>query len=242
MKHFICLLVTSFLGIAGYSQIDACEDSVLLQVFITNPQPRTGDLIGAYVSVDSRVLKTDIAETLPTESRKYIDLSEYDKQIGIGRFNEKKIGTYEIGSMNFNFNGKKYYTKPFQIQVIEDLPNVPEGLWIRVVKFTESRFCVIIEQRTKVDESANNPNSLSEFSLNKAYLKTVWDNPMKFTVSDAGSSFSSGSVKVDGKDIFYKGSIGYLWIEKVDPNSKYTLEREDFENLPDYYDFKPFEL
>ncbi len=109
-----------------------------LKIMLTNPEPRQGDEldINLFLANDN-ITYDEYFEIFRTTS--------FEGQLNLTGFT-KDTGVVSIGPLTFKINNTVYTSDSIKIKVIENLPNVDRGIWLRVVKSYGAEI-FIIEQR-----------------------------------------------------------------------------------------------
>lgn len=229
----ILIFVALFYSINCYSQA--------LKLEISLPQPRLGQ--GFYLSCSADTLNKQIFKLAPGKFK----INSYTTFAGQGtnfsvQLEALKTGQNEIGPLSFNFNGNTYKTDIIKFTVADSLPNVNKGVWIRKVPINDTTVYILIDQRIPTQNhivkndsntitlSAEVKNDEKETVLKSEDMENAkiedWGSSSE-TIPDftsTGSSYASFykcykvTIKIKGKSI--------------------VLEKQAFDNLPDYYKFQ----
>lgn len=216
------------------------KTSQRVELTISTPQPRLHQ--NFTVSLDVNHIRANIFQSLvgkvdaPTGVH-MVDNSDFM----IVNVSPAKKGWEEIGPLVFTINNTKYTTDKIKYEVVDALPNIDKGVWIRKVDLEQNKFCIIIEQRipatevtTTIDNTINiskQPESPEIMRFKYSYSIPGLSNP------NSSSSSDYGSVQVNGQDkqFMYGYSIYYFNID--DPKAKIRITKDYFENIPSWYHF-----
>lgn len=172
-----------------------------------------------------------------------IGRSSYD-ELPIGYLRSDKLGKFTIGGSKFKVNDQTCYIKGFSYEVVDSLPNVSEGLWIRLVKFDESKICLIIEQRirTNSEDFISKDKSRKPHEYRARLKMEFFEKLDSHSVLDGSLTSRNGSIHDAGRIETYFESTDILWLRKTKPENATKLVETDFENLPPGYKFQETEL
>jgi hypothetical protein len=192
-----------------------CSFSVLsqqLKLRVNYPEPRRGDEIALSVFLEEE----DLA-TRPIE--------------GDFKFNHytQDTGSVSIGPISLTINGIKYTTDSVKVRVIEKLPNVDSGIWVRIVEFNQVEY-LVIEERISYLKAKGSPIfiELVDYSINEAGLKVSLKSSSSFTqyIKDKYDENISVHYKISvfeiKKENFFKGNfkIGRQYFRDVEEGTK----------------------
>ncbi|RYY49400.1 MAG: hypothetical protein EOO06_07340 [Chitinophagaceae bacterium] len=237
-----------FIGTASNAQRPDREllDSMLaipqtLELHISSPQPRMKEQI--TLSVDLNYFR---AHLFKTELGKFevagMAISN-DENFMITRVQALEKGKQTIGPLSFNLNGTAYTTNPVSFEVIEELPAVDSGIWIRKVLPTDSTLCIIVEHRIPAKSRVT---KLSDNSTK------YWTEPRSYETVTLSASNIDGllhrtTTNNSSEEFFYdkngehvKFLLGYSisFFDIIDRTKTITITRQHFTNLPANYAFK----
>jgi hypothetical protein len=236
----ICILV---LPIFSFSQ--------QLQLEISNPQPRLGQVFTLSVNVDtlsSMFFKSSNNKFNASQSSSSNHLFSVD-------YIAEKLGNNQIAPFMLNFNGTSYTTNALKFEIIDSLPPVNKGLWIRKVRFNDSLVCIIIEQRMPAKEyittNGNSKNITTKAADNESPVEIKRNDITGVAdqienVSFEGSTVTTGTQIITSYTSKEQLDCSYsfaIYKFKVTDKSKPAIITKDiFNNLPDYYQFKDIVL
>ena len=244
MQRLTLLLM---LLIGYFSGISQNIDTLLsiprtLELSISTPQPRLKENFKVTLDaiyVRSQIFRSAIGKIMLAEN-----LGNTNDGQMVLNVNALVKGRNEIGPLQFIINGTKYTTNKIEYEVIDALPNVDKGVWIRKVDLSDSTFCIIIEQRIPaMPKTIINSEKSITFTTEPAYSAIL---KFKDAYSVAGlsgaSSYSNtnyGSFYDDQgnqKQFLYAYSVYNFKIEKK--KIKIIITKDKFENIPSDYNFE----
>jgi hypothetical protein len=111
--------------------------SQTLKLNISLKQPRLGQSF--YLSFSSDTLSKQIFIFAPSKFKvsSYLALTVQETSFS-AQLEALKTGQNEIGPLSFSFNGNTYKTDIIKFTVVDSLPNVNKGIWIRKVPIDDS--------------------------------------------------------------------------------------------------------
>lgn len=225
-----------------------CQQQKTLVLHISNPQPRLNQEFNIYIDIAE--IKKEIFKPLDGK----ITLSE--KVWNTGRDQQltysvtaNKIGTNEIGPLQFDFNGKHYTTGAISYEVVEPLPRLASGIWFRKVKINDSTFYIIVEQHvpektitTKLSENSwrTSTEPLTDKVIEFNQFPDLQFYPTQNIIkAQTGSSYSESKSEYDNNGTLikfrYNWHLGQFTIKK---GSGAIITRAYFKNLPEDYQFE----
>jgi hypothetical protein len=233
----------------------------LLKLSISTPQPRLNEIF--YLQLDVTDLKRDIFGELAADiepKREVINPKNGKKQIRINtqmlektaiRLNKTAFekGKFEAGPLVFELNGTKYTTNKISYEVIDSLPDIDNGLWIRKIVVDDKTVCIIIEQRTPVKIIRTKTKyGTTHIASERPVIPVVNINPVLFNPvpglkhqnGHSGSGvFNMGEEDlIDGNTKSYSHSYSISYFEITEPKASIKLTKENFENMPEGYEFE----
>lgn len=246
MKYIFSLFLI-LLSVIGLAQnIDSLlAEPQEMELSISTPQPRLNETF--QISLDIKHLRGNIFKSLAGKVRLSNDINVTDEEQM--RINVQAVskGKYEIGPLEFYLNKTKYKTNKIHYEVVDPIPSVDSGLWIRKVAISESVFCIIIDQRIPAASKKTNPSdNMISFTTEPEHtniFKFKESYSIQGLTGGGGSSvmnFSSVMVNGQQKQFMYSTSIQYFNI--LDKNAKIRISKDVFMNLPAGYDFKDIEV
>lgn len=237
----ICLLFVN--GILGYSQnIDAAlKVPMTLELIVSNPQPRLQEKF--QVSLDINYVRAHIFRSAIGKIKMAQDAGVNDNLMVL-QVNATKKGKSFIGPLEFELNGTKYTTNKVEYEVVDALPNIDKGIWIRKVTTGDSAFCIIIEQRIPANNKTeviseketryyDEPESANLMKFKNYYSVTGLEAPNASSFTDYGAIYDS---KGNAKNYLFSYSI--TWFRIVDKAQKIIITKDKFENIPADFRFE----
>lgn len=224
MKSTFFTLLLTITSISGFAQN--------ITLSISNPQPRLGDSIELMVDVTE--LRSALFKTIENNGAISSLLAPYRGEEFM-KFNvgATKIGTHQIGPLQFTFNGINFSSNKIIYEVIDSLPAIDRGLWIRKVITGDSTFSILIDQRIpKLKYDHYNPNHTQNTVLTCNSLMAGIERKGTMTMTD-----------VPDEDDYQMGiaimkCFSIYNFKITDKTKKIELRREDFNNLPEDYKFE----
>lgn len=243
----ICLSCVFFYYQGNTQNLDSHTiDSLLsipqtIELKISSPQPRLKEKIELSIDINyirAQIFKSEIGKFEIAE-----DIGETDGDLMIMKVHALKKGKQSIGPLYFTMNGTQYSTNKVDYEVIDAIPNVDKGVWIRNVKPNDSTLCIIVEQRIPAK---------SRITQTSATTTKYWTEP------ENNETIVMSSIPIDGLEYhtstnstnqvyFYteKGKrVNYLngysinYYKIVDKRAKIELTKNNFLNLPTDYKFQ----
>ena len=134
--------------------------SQTLELKISTPQPRLGETFNLNLAADT--ITSNLFGFLSKDFKvsSYFGISSEVSTLG-ANLQAKKLGHNEIGPLTLKINNKIYTTNKITFDVVDSLPLVNKGLWIRTVPLDDSTSYILIEQRIPASTyiTHNSPNS-----------------------------------------------------------------------------------
>jgi len=211
-----------------------------LTLDISTPQPRLGETFTLTVEVDT--IATNVFSFLSSRFivSGYRSTSNSGSALGT-TLQATKIGHNEIGPLTLTINGKKYIANKIAFEVVDSLPAVNKGLWIRQAPIDDSSEYIILEQRipalTYITRSDSTINMTTKANDDEKEIEMVKDVQ---GINFAGSTEDYRSI-IDpktGQKKDFKFFFALYRIVKTDKNKPMVITKISFNNMPDYYDFK----
>jgi hypothetical protein len=227
------IFIALFSSISCYSQA--------LKLDISLPQPRLGESF--YLSFSSDTLSKQIFNLEPGKFKvnSYIALTGQETSFSV-QLEALKVGQNEIGPLSFNFNGNIYKTNIIKFTVVDSLPNVNKGIWIRKVPIDDTTVYIMIDQRIPthniINQTDNNTINMSAEVNNEekeAELKS--EDAEDAQIENWGSS-SVTSPDFTGKGLGYASFYKCYKVTIKHKSKSLVLEKQAFDNLPGYYKFQ----
>ncbi|MGZ3822865.1 MAG: BatD family protein, partial [Mucilaginibacter sp.] len=151
---YILILLSLVLSNTCYSQS--------LELKISTPQPRIGDVFSLSINVDT--IASNVFNFLSPTYRVSPDKSQSNSESVITtNLQANKMGHNEIGPITLIIDNKTYISNKIKFDVIDSLPPTNKGVWIRTAPIDDSTVYIIIEQRIPASTyiSHDSPNSIS---------------------------------------------------------------------------------
>lgn len=243
MKHLIFFTFFVLLSAAGWTQnIDSIfAEPQTIELTISTPQPRLKEIF--QISIDINHLRANIFKSLAGKVQLATDISTTDNGNLIMNVNAIRKGKNEIGPLEFFLDKTKYTTNKVTFDVIDPLPNTDKGVWFRKVMTSDTKFCIIIEQRIPANNKTTKESDNSITFTTEAESTDIVKFKDSYSIDglSGSNSFSStnfGSVTIDGEDrqFMYAFSIYYFNIDDKKRNIKITKDK--LQNIPNDYKFE----
>ena len=236
MKQIKILISLLLVNIFSYAQND--KSTKILEVYFSNPQPRINER--AEISIDLSQLTDTLINSIPLSYRKNIGPIYMDR-LTIASIKTDKLGKFEIGSMEYRINDTKYKSGKLTYEVIDSLPNIDKGIWIRKYKENDSTFWIIIDQRKPIEENYVRYDSSGKVSkeflqnLNVQFRPEIYDRSVQYSGSPMYGSTDSLIINGVLKVSYHSLSTYRL---KLLTKKEIKITRRDFIGLPDGYVFR----
>lgn len=218
-----------------------------LELSISTPQPRLGQQF--KVMLDENYLRAQIFKSAIGKIQLADNVGNTDEGQMVLTVNALVKGKDVIGPLEFTINGTKYTTNKIEYEVIDRLPDVDRGVWVRKVKLSDSTFDIIIEQRIPAKWKTNNSPEKNSTSFTQEAEST---NILKFKdnysiegVRGLGSFTSSdyGSYTNDkGEQIEYLNAFSIYHFLMDGKTPKIVITKDKLENFPSGYNFESIEV
>jgi len=213
-----------------------------LNLSISNPQPRLGQSFIVTVNIDT--LNQTLFHFLSSQFKVSLtkDQCSNTPEMSVA-LEAKKIGKDEIGPLTIEFNGIKYKTNKVSFDVVDSLPAVNKGYWIRKIKVDDTTVVILTEQRipalTYYDHSGNSVNITTKTNDEEKEAELTW---MDSDVANAKIDMIGGhsemqSIHLPDKELKFKYCYWSYKVIIIDKNKPAILRKSVFSNLPDYYKF-----
>lgn len=175
---------------------------------IHNPAPRISDGVDVSVSFEEKKIKNIDGAMTPDEFR-----AEVENQLGEAKINFRTelldTGLVTIGPFKFIINKTNFTTEAITIRVFPDLPNVSDGIWLRLVTFGDEDI-LILEQRIshgwKRENGTHSSWSTDAEGVDFAGLDTYKMYSLGVELKEIGSSTYSSSAR---DEILGSGVVSY---------------------------------
>lgn len=215
----------------------------ILELSTSNPQPRLGQSFTVSVNIDtlnqtlfhflSKNFKISLAKNSSSET----------PEMSISLEATKK-GRNEIGPLSLEFNGLKFSTNKIAFDVVDSLPAVNKGYWIRKIKIDDTTVLILTEQRipalTYTERTANSISMTTKANDDEKEAELTWMNAdvTNAKVNMTGGHSETQSIYLPSKELTFQYSYWSYKIIIIDKNKPVVLGKTDFANLPDYYKFE----
>lgn len=243
MTRHSLLILLLLLCLKGFSQdIDSeLAKPRTLKLTVSTPQPRLGE--NFKITLDENYLRAHIFRSALGKIRLSEDIGQSNDDEMVLNVNALIKGKNVIGPLEFTINGTKYNTNKIEYEVIDPLPNVDKGVWIRKVNLSDSTFCIIIEQRIPAKPKTTVNGNSTSYTTEAEYTTIL---KFKDTYSVKGlsgiNSYSNSDYgiltndKGEEKQFLKAYSVYYFNIE--DKTSKIVITKDKFDNIPAGYNFQ----
>ena len=218
-----------------------------LELSISTPQPRLGQQF--KITLDNAYLTAQIFKSAIGKIQLADDLGNSNENQMVLTVNALEKGKNVIGPLEFTVNGTKYTTNKIEYEVIDPLPDVDRGVWVRKVKLSDSTFAIIIEQRIPAKWTTSSDPAKSSMTYAQEAEST---NILKFKdsysiegVRGLGSFSSSdyGSFTNDkGDQIQFLNAFSIYRFLMEDNTAKIVITKDKLENFPVGYSFQSIEV
>jgi len=213
-----------------------------LKLNMSTPQPRLGQSFTISVSADTLadILFRPIAGNFKISPGK--DASNQASSFVITA-DAKTIGKQHNGPLKLEFNGIKFTTDKIEFEIIDSLPAVDKGLWIRKVIVNDTEFSILTDQRIPTTPYTSKTDS----SITTEYKARDGSSGTTLVANDEGENIrSNGSttssspqtVRSQGKELevnYYFGVYNFIIVNKKKP---VVLRKSDFKDLPPDFKFQ----
>jgi hypothetical protein len=233
MRYITIALLVLFFSISGYSQT--------LELTISNPQPRLGEIFTLSVEIDT--VATNVFSFLSNKFivSPYKSSSNTGSTIGVS-LQATKLGHNDIGPLNFKIDNKVYTSNKIKFDVVDSLPPVNKGLWFRTTPIDDSTVYLIIEQRIPalVYVTHDSPTSMTMTTKTNDEDKEVEMVQDSDNISFGGSHSDYQSVKEpkNKTESKFEYFFALYKIKRNKNGNPVVISKDDFKNIPDYYVFK----
>ena len=213
-----------------------------LELKLSSPQPRLRQKVELSLNINyvrAQIFRTELGKFEPAE-----DIGDTDGDLMVMKINALQKGRQVIGPLSFTLNGTKYTSNKIEYDVIEALPDVDKGVWIRKVFPNDSTVCIIIEQRipasrrvSKIDQNTSKywvePNSANTITMKSAPSVHGLQYSTSVNFAEEGRFYNK---KRELVNYLSGSSINYFKI--VDKAGSIKITKDDFINLPADYKFQ----
>ena len=190
-KHLVMNKTTLIFFILFFSSFSLFSQNLKFELKF--PEPRRGDEIILSVFLEEGGLAT----------------KPIDGDFKLRHYTQD-TGSVSIGPISLTVNGRNYTTDSIKVRIIEKLPNVDSGVWIRVVKFNNVEY-LIMEERISYQRAKGSPVfiGLSEYLINETGLKISMKSSSSYTqkIKDKYDEDKSVHYKISVFDIKKEDSL-----------------------------------
>ena len=252
MKTIYLILLSLLLSLPSCGQqfdstsISKMIDSLLAQntvltLTMSTPQPRLGEAF--TIMLDMTWIR---AQMFRGELNKFSSGSDFKDPFEDMSMSVKatQIGKQTLGPLKFTLNGLVYTSNRINYEVVDALPEVNEGMWIRQVRTNDSTLDIIIEQRIPADDVTKKTANSIQYTVEPRETPVA---AMKYTSDIKNLRYKSSSnynyqghvtdsTGEEGKAYIFHFSVNHFNIK--DPKEIVKIGRDAFENIPAYYHYK----
>lgn len=211
-----------------------------LTLEISTPQPRLGEDFSLTIGADSIAKNTFSFLSGKFNISNYVSSSNTESILG-ANMQATKLGHNNIAPITLNINGKQYTTNNLAFDVVDSLPAVNKGLWIRKVAINDTSAYIILEQRipalTYITRGRNSINMSTKANEEDKEAGMTQDS---IAVHFHGSRQDYRSVinNKTGTKMNFKNFFAIYRIIKTDKNKPMLITKSYFTSIPDYYIFQ----
>jgi len=214
-----------------------------LELSTSNPQPRLGQSFTLNINIDT--LNQTMFHFLSNNFKVSLskDQCSNTPEMSVSLEALKK-GRNEIGPLTIVFNGIKYTTSKIAFDIVDSLPAVNKGYWIRKVKVDDTTVLILTEQRipaqTYYEHTDNSMNMTTKTNNDEKEAELTWieADVANAKVNMRGGSSEMQSIYLPSNELKFKYCYWSYKITIVDKDKPVVLHKSDFRNLPDYYKFQ----
>lgn len=243
MKPAIFLTCFILLSAIGWAQhTDSLPAAVqTIELSASTPQPRINEPF--KLSIDIGQLKATIFQSLAGKLQLSNDISTTEEAVMTVTVNAVKKGKNEIGPLAFYLDKTKYISNSITVDVIDPLPNVDKGVWVRKVMTSDTTFCIIFEQRIPANSKATiKPDHSITYTTEPVFTDIVkFKDSYSITgvsnsYAHSSTGFSSITVNGEERQYMYGFSVYYFTIE--DKKATIKITKDKLQNIPGDYQFE----
>lgn len=212
-----------------------------IELRISTPQPRMNETF--QISIDINHIRANIFKSLAGKVRLSSDINTTNSEDITMNVTAIRTGKNEIGPLEFYIDQTKYTTNKISYEVVDPLPTIDKGVWFRKVWMSETKFCIIIEQRIPANSKTTvNPDQSISITTEAEgteivkFKSTYSINGLNGLDSHATTAYSSLLIKGEEKQFMTGYSVYYF--EIADKNAKIRMTKDLFENMPTYFQFE----
>jgi len=238
----------AFLIVAHFKGFSQNIDSLLsipktLELSISTPQPRLGE--NFKITLDETYLRVQIFKSAIGKIKFAETLGNANETEMVLNVNALVKGKNVVGPLEFILNGTKYTTNKIEYEVVDALPNVDKGIWIRKVNISDSLFCIIIEQRIPANPKTTVKSEKSTTFTTEPEYTSILKFKDSYSINGlSGINSSTGTDygyliddKGEQKQFLSAYSVYYFKIENR--TIKIAITDDKFDNIPKGYSFQP---
>ena len=213
---------------------------------IKNPAPRISDGVDVSVSFDNKKIKKIEG---PMSSDEFT--AEFENQLGYADINFGTqlldTGLLKIGPFKFKINKTNFTTDVVTIRVYPDLPNVSDGIWLRLVTFKGDDI-LLIEQRVShdwvIENGGHSSMSIDAEGVNFARLDGYKLYELGVESIELSSGISSGSIRDEilGTGVVSYKLTQYKLIKRDTFKNKIVITKDLFNEFPKDIDILELEI
>jgi len=236
-----CLLIVAVINSHAQNIDSILANPPVMELSISNPQPRLGEEFTisynpAYIQL--QLFKSVLGKLEPADDND----GSHDKEFKLA-VKATKLGKETIGPLPFTINGVSCKTNVLSYEVVNPLPEVNEGLWIRKVSTGDNTFCIIMEQRIPVEamkrKTAGNEVTYWNEPVDRNQVKINYTRTIEGVRSHTSSTATSEKYLYtkEGKRLDFQLIFSMANYEIDDPSANVELTKDWFINLPPSYKF-----
>jgi len=227
-------------GMAGICQ--SLSNPQVLELSISTPQPRLKESF--KIMLDENYVRAQIFKSASGKIRLADNPNSSNDGKMVLNVNALVKGKNEIGPLEFTLNGTTYSTNKIEYEVVDPLPNVNRGIWIRKVNLSDSTFCIIIEQRipayektTVTSENSTSYTTEPEHDDIFKFKESYSVKGLNLSNSYANSEYSSiYDERGEQKQFLSAYAVYYFTINNK--SSSIIITKDKFDNIPAEYKFE----
>jgi hypothetical protein len=218
-----------------------------LELKISNPQPRLGQSFTISVDIDtvSSTVFSSLSNKFKLSTGKNAGgdaLSAIATEAVVTKTGRNKIGPFSI-----DINGKKYSTNAVEFDIVDSLPAVDKGFWIRTSRLNDSTVLVLTDQRipalTYYDHTDNALTITKQTNGDdeEAKLNEAEDVENAKVNMQLGQS-EMQSIQLAARELNFKSHFWVYKVSIIDKSKPVVLHKAVFKNIPNYYNFKDIKI
>ena len=238
------ILFSTFFGLSSLLGLTQNIDSPpaaskTLELKISNPQPRVNQSF--EITLDVEFIRADIFRPALGKMLYADSMGSYNTDLMKLTVVPTEKGKNEIGPLQFTINGNVYSTNKIEYEVIDTLPNIDEGLWIRKVTTGDNTFSIIVEQRIPENKVKAPRKNAPIWATRDDHLAVYKSSPIAKGFQHGGiesSTMMSSIYDEKGMEKKFKSAYAITNFEILDKTKKIIFTKDMFENIPAYYKFE----